>query len=165
MATSVWLRAGVAMGWPDSVRSDATPTVDQIIRRLAFHIYQRTLDPRVADHVLRAARITRKTLSRYCAYREPEARTNVDLHANGPRRLDLYYQICVAIGENPGKVLWAATVAGDYPSMLALLSAELHLQQTLVISGALGLPNTATTRLVSPGSQSRDPDSERHVAG
>ena len=119
----------------------------------------------MADHVLRSARITRKTLTRYGAHRVPDDRVGIDLHANGPRRLDLYYQICVAIGENPGKVLWAATVAGDYPSMLVLLSAELHLQQTLLVSGALGLPNTATTRMVSAaGERQEEPGDLRHAA-
>lgn len=149
------------MPWPESVGSDADPPVDQIIRRLAFHIYRRTLDPVVADQVLRLARITRKTLTRYCAYRPTDLSAGSDLHANGPRRLDLYYQICVAIGENPGKVLWAATVAGDYPSMLVLLNAEVHLQQTLVVSSGLGGPNTATTRLVSMEAA----DGARHATG
>ena len=138
------------MPWGDSVGAMGAPSVDQIIRRLAFHIHRRTLDPAVADQVLRSVNITRKTLSRYCSHRAPGEGGGVDLHANGPRRLDLYYQICVAMGENPGKVLWAATVAGDYDSMLAVLRAELHLQQTLIVSGDLGLPNTATTRLVLP---------------
>ena len=136
------------MPWPEC-GSNAVPTADQIIRRLAFHIHRRTLDPRVAEQVLRLARITRKTLNRYSAYRSADLSTGSDLHANGPRRLDLYYQICIAIGENPGKVLWAATVAGDYASMLVLLNAEVHVQQTLVVSNVLGGPNTATTRLVS----------------
>lgn len=149
------------MPWPDSIGSDANPSVDQIIRRLAFHIHRRTLDPAVAEQVLQRARITRKTLSRYCAYRPAELSAGSDLHANGPRRLDLYYQICVAIGENPGKVLWAATVAGDYASMLVLLDAEVHLQQTLRVSGGFGGPNTATTRLVSMD----ETGAARHVAG
>ena len=137
------------MPWPTSIGSNAVPTADQIIRRLAFHIHRRTLDPAVADQVLRLARITRKTLTRYSAYRQADLSVGSDLRSQGPRRLDLYYQICIAIGENPGKVLWAATVAGDYASMLVLLNAEVHLQQNLVVSGGLGGPNTATTRLVS----------------
>jgi hypothetical protein len=154
------------MSWPHALGSKETPSVDQVIGRLAYHLHRRIREPDVAEHVLRVVHVTRKTLARYCSHRPPAERTTVDLHANGPRRLDLYYQICVAVGENPGKVLWAATVAGDYPSMLALLSAELHLQQTLVISGGLGLPNTATTRLVSAGSDLIDPASDRrHAAG
>lgn len=136
------------MPWPEC-GSNVVPTADQIIRRLAFHIHRRTLDPSVAEQVLRRARITRKTLTRYSAYRAADLSAGSDLHANGPRRLDLYYQICIAIGENPGKVLWAATVAGDYASMLVLLNAEVHVQQTLFVSSVLGGPNTATTRLVS----------------
>jgi hypothetical protein len=142
------------MPWREPAGAFGTPSVDQIIRRLAYHIHRRTLDPAVADQVLRTANITRKTLSRYCSHRAPGDGGGADLHANGPRRLDLYYQICVAMGENPGKVLWAATVAGDYDSMLAVLRAELHLQHTLVVSGELGLPNTATARLVSPSGHS-----------
>lgn len=149
------------MPWPEGVGSNGNPTADQIIRRLAFHIHQRTLDPLVAERVLRMARITRKTLTRYSAHRQTELSETSDMHANGPRRLDLYYQICVAIGENPGKVLWAATVAGDYPSMLVLLEAEVHLQQTLRVSGGLGGPNTATTRLVSTDAG----DAARHAVG
>jgi hypothetical protein len=154
------------MAWPHTLGSNETPSVDQIIGRLAYHLHRRILEPEVAEHVLKVVNVTRKTLARYCSHRPPAERTTVDLHANGPRRLDLYYQICVAMGENPGKVLWAATVAGDYPSMLALLSAELHLQQTLVISGGLGLPNTATTRIVSAGASSGDHETDRlHAAG
>jgi hypothetical protein len=155
---------GWGMPWLETLGSETTPSADEIIRRLAFHIHHRTLDPITAEVVLRSARITRKTLSRYCAYREPQAKVGADLHANGPRRLDLYCQICVAIGENPGKVLWAATVAGDYTSMLVLLSAELHLQQTLIVTGALGLPNTATTRLVSPGDRRLESDQAPRLA-
>lgn len=151
------------MPWTVGVGSGVNPSVDQIIRRLAFHIHRRTLDPEVAEAVLAKARITRKTLSRYCAYR-PIGRNVSDLHAYGPRRLDLYAHICMAMGENPGRVLWAATVAGDYASMLALLSAEVHLQHKLVVGGELGMPDTATTRLVSTaGSPIGDPN-VRHAA-
>lgn len=137
------------MSWPHTLGSNGTPSVDQIIRRLAYHIHRRTLDPEVAEHVLRTVNVTRKTLARYCSHRPPDERNGNDLHASGPRRLDLYYEICIALGENPGKVLWAASVAGNYDSMLTVLRAELHLKQTLVVSGELGLPHTATTLLVS----------------
>jgi hypothetical protein len=157
------------MSWPHTLGSNGTPSVDQIIRRLAYHIHRRTLDPDVAEHVLKVVNVTRKTLARYCSHRPPQERGVNDLHAGGPRRLDLYYEICVALGENPGKVLWAATVAGDYDSMLAVLKAELHLKQTLVISGSLGLPNTATTLLVSNAEASSangpDPDPVASCAG
>ena len=150
------------MPWAKPTGSETNPSVDQIIRRLAYHMHHRTLEPEVAELVLKTARITRKTLNRYCAYRPTDFSATSDLHANGPRRLDIYYQICIAIGENPGKVLWAATVAGDYPSMLALLNAEVHLQQTLLVSGGLGMPNTATTRLVAMAAGDAGP---RHASG
>jgi len=164
MAAFVELLGGDDMPWSVGAGSGVNPSVDQIIRRLAFHIHRRTLDPDVAEKVLATARITRKTLSRYSAYR-PIGRNVSDLHAFGPRRLDLYAQICMAMDENPGRVLWAATVAGDYASMLALLSAEVHLQHKLMVGGVLGSPDTATTRVVAQGGQPLETPNLRHAAG
>jgi len=136
------------MSWPENPREGGAPSVELIVRRLAYHIHQRTLEPETAARVALTARITRKTLARYATYRPAAATGAGDLHAPGPRRLDLYAAICLALGENPGKVLWAATVAGDYPSMLAVLSADVHLQHRLVISDPAAGPDTATLTIV-----------------
>jgi len=136
------------MSWPESPREGDAPGVELILRRLAYHIHQRTLEPEAAARVARTARITRKTLARYATHRPAAATDPGDLHAPGPRRLDLYVSICLALGENPGKVLWAATVAGDYPSMLAVLGAEVHLQHRLVIADPVAGPDTATLTII-----------------
>lgn len=138
------------MGWPQDHGHGGAPSVELIMLRLAYHICQRTLEPETAARVARTARITRKTLARYAAYRPAAATEAGDLHAAGPRRLDLYAAICLALGENPGKVLWAATVAGDYPSMLAVLGAEVHLRHRLVISDPAAGPDTVTLTLEPP---------------
>lgn len=114
----------------------------------SYHIHQRTRDPQVAEAVLRGARITRKTLARYACHQPPELRAGGDLHSAGPRRLDLFAAICLAMGENPGRALWAATVGGDYPSMLALLHAEVHLRPRLLISDPVAGPDSAQLEVV-----------------
>jgi hypothetical protein len=137
------------MGWPLALGGDGAPSVEQIVLRLAFHICQRTRDPEVADAVLRGARITRKTLSRYACYRPPPLHAASDLRGAGPRRLDLYASICRAMDEDPGRLLWAATVSGDYPSMLALLNAEVHLRPRLLLADPTAGPDTAELEVVA----------------
>lgn len=136
------------MCWPNALGGDAAPSVAQIVLRLAYHLHLRTREPEVAEAVLRGARITRRTLSRYACYQPGAPTAAGDLHAAGPRRLDLYAAICLAMGENPGKVLWAATVAGDYASMLALLHAEVHLRPKLLIADPLAGPDSAELEVV-----------------
>ena len=134
------------MSWPDTLGAGSAPTVEQIILRLAYHIHQRTRDPEVADAVLRGARITRKTLGRYACYRLPDL--TGDLHGSGPRRLDRFAAICLALGENPGRGLWAASMSGDYPSMLALLGAEVRLRPRLLICDAADAAQTTQVEVV-----------------
>lgn len=139
------------MDWPEALGGDGAPSVEQILLRLAYHIHQRTRDPQVAEAVLRDARITRKTLARYACHRPPELNAAGDLHGAGPRRLDLFAAICLAMGENPGRVLWAATMGGDYPSMLTLLGAEVHLRPRLRIVDPAGGPASARLDVVPLG--------------
>jgi hypothetical protein len=42
------------------------------------------------------------------------------------------------LGEDPGRVLWAARVSGDYPTMLVMLSAEIQVRPQLRIADAPG---------------------------
>jgi len=137
------------MSWPEALGGSGAPSVEQVLLRLAFHIHQRTRDAATAEAVMRRARITRKTLARYGWHRPSEPRAAGDLHAAGPRRLDLYAAICLAMGENPGKVLWAATVGGDYASMLALLSAEVHLRPRLLLVDTPDAPDTTRLEVVA----------------
>lgn len=136
------------MSWPAALGGDGAPSVEQILLRLAFHIHHRTRDTDVAEAVLRGARITRRTLTRYGCHQPPEPCAEGDLHATGPRRLDLYAAICLAMGENPGKVLWAAMVGGDYPSMLALLGAEVHLRPRLLIVDTPDAPDSTQLEII-----------------
>lgn len=125
---------------------DGPPTVDQVLRRVAFHIRQRIAEPGVAERVAARARITRKTLARYAAFDPPRAAGEV--RGAGPRRLDLFVAICRALDENPGKVLWAATLAADYPAMRTLLEADVHLQRQLRILADPGGPRSLALQLV-----------------
>ena len=136
------------MSWPHALGVGCTPSVEQIVLRLAYHIHHRLRDGDVAETVLRKARITRKTLARYACYQPPDLRADSDQHAPGPRRLDLFAAICQALDENPGRVLWAASVSGDYPSMLALLHAEVHLRPRLLIAEPGAGPDTAELEVV-----------------
>ncbi|MFN3511885.1 MAG: hypothetical protein ACK41C_02485 [Phenylobacterium sp.] len=129
---------------------DAPPSVEQVLRRIAFHIRQRIAEPGMAERVAARARITRKTLARYAAFDSPQAPGEV--RGAGPRRLDLFVAICRALDENPGKVLWAATLAADYPAMRILLEADVHLQRELQIVAEPGGPSSLALRLVrAPG--------------
>jgi CO/xanthine dehydrogenase FAD-binding subunit len=127
------------MSWPSPLGGDDAPTIEQIRLRLAYHIAQRTRDAAVAEAVLRNARITRRTLARYACHQPAEARAEGDLHGAGPRRLDLFAAICLAMGEDPGRVLWAATMSGDYPTMLMVLSAEVQLRPRLRVPESLDI--------------------------
>lgn len=126
---------------------EAPPSVEQVLRRIAFHIRQRIAEPGMAERVTARARITRKTLARYASF-EPLAPTAADPRNGGPRRLDLFVAICRALDENPGKVLWAATLAADYAAMRTLLDAEVHLQRELRILAEPGGPRSLALRLV-----------------
>lgn len=129
---------------------DAPPSVEQVLRRIAFHIRQRIAEPGVAERVAARARVTRKTLARYAEFDPPHATGEV--RGAGPRRLDLFVAICRALDENPGKVLWAATLATDYPAMRTLLEADVHLQRELRIVAEPGGPRSLALRLVrAPG--------------
>lgn len=131
------------MSWPVTLGVGCAPSIEQILLRLAYHIHHRLHDAEVAEAVARKARITRKTLARYACYRPPDLTATGDQHAAGPRRLDLFAAICEAMDENPGRVLWAATASGDYPSMLALLHAEVHVRPRLLIAEPGAGPDTA----------------------
>lgn len=136
---------------------EGAPSVEQVLRRVAFHIRQRIAEPGVAERVAERARITRKTLARYAA---AEAQLSpADVRGAGPRRLDLFVAICRALDENPGKVLWAATLAGDYGAMRTLLEAEVHLQRELRIVAEPGGPRSLALRLV------RGPDPATEAEG
>lgn len=143
------------MDWPEGLRSDTTPGADKVVLRLAFYLHHRLREPAAAERVLGTARISRKTLTRYTTYEPPTLAAGGDLHDAGPRRLDLYVAICQALGENPGRVLWAASVAGDYPSMLAILHAEVRLRPRLVVAD----PQAAQFELLpaEPAGASLDP--------
>ena len=136
----------------DTWDGDGPPDVEQVLRRVAFHIRQRIAEPGVAERVTARARITRKTLSRYATV-EALPTSLADPRGSGPRRLDLFIAICRALDENPGKVLWAATLAGDYAAMRTLLEAEVHLHRELRILAEPGGPRSLALRLVqgSPG--------------
>ncbi|MGA0608411.1 hypothetical protein ACO2Q0_20650 [Phenylobacterium sp. VNQ135] len=136
----------------DTWDGDAPPSVEQVLRRIAFHIRQRIAEPGVAERVAARARITRKTLSRYAAV-EALPTSTTDPRAAGPRRLDLFIAICRALDENPGKVLWAATLAADYPAMRTLLEADVHLHRELRIMAGPGGPRSLALQLVqrAPG--------------
>lgn len=136
------------MGWPVALGIGCAPNVEQTVLRLAYHIHHRVRDPDVAEAVVRGAKITRKTLARYACFQPPDLRETGDLHASGPRRLDVFAAICEAMGENPGRVLWAAAASGDYPSMLALLHAEVHMRPRLLVAEPGAGPDTAELEVV-----------------
>lgn len=141
------------MPWSKPRKPGGKPGADEIIPRLAYHIYRRTLDPVVEAQVLEGVGIKRKTLKRYSDYTvssEPD-------HNSGPRRLDIYYNICLAMGENPGLVLHAAIVAHNYEGMLMLLASELHAHHRYSVTDLTGEEIEASTTLVlAPGGGSRD---------
>lgn len=141
------------MPWSKPRRPERRPGADEIIPRLAYHIYRRTLDPVVEAQVLQSVGIKRKTLRRYSDYTvssEPD-------HNSGPRRLDIYYNICIAMGENPGLVLHAAIVAHNYEGMLMLLASELHAHHRYSVTDLTGEEVEASTTLVlAPAGGSRD---------
>lgn len=125
--------------------ADGPPDVEQVLRRIAFYIRQRIAEPGVAERVAARARITRKTLARYSTF-DPLGLT--DARRAGPRRLDVFMAICRALDENPGKVLWAATLAADYPAMRTLLEAEVHLHREVRILAEPGGPRSLALKLV-----------------
>jgi len=141
------------MPWSKPRKPGGKPSADEIIPRLAYHINRRTLDPIVEAKVLEIVGIKRKTLKRYSDYTvsaEPD-------HNAGPRRLDIYYNICLAMGENPGLVLHAAIVAHNYQGMLMLLASELHAHHRYSVTDLTGEEIEASTTLVlAPATGGRD---------
>lgn len=139
------------MPWSSPRRTGEPPTADEVIRRLAYHIYRRTADPQLEQLVRLKANVCSKTLRRYRAYQRESLRIDSN---NGPRRLDIYYSICLAMGENPGLVLWAATASSDYDGMLALMASEvqLHHRVTVIDAGGQTSEGCATVRVQSAAS-------------
>ncbi len=142
------------MPWSKPRKPGGKPSADEIIPRLAYHIYRRTLDPVVEAQVLEGVGIRRKTLKRYSEYSvssEPD-------HNSGPRRLDIYYNICLAMGENPGLVLHAAIVAHNYEGMLTLLASELHAHHRYSVTDLTGEQiDASTTLILAPAIGAREP--------
>ena len=145
------------MPWSKPLRPGAPPCADEVIRRLAYHIHHRTSDPGLEERVRSEANICRKTLRRYSAYQGDALRLDAN---NGPRRLDVYYRICLALGENPGLVLWAATASSDYGVMVALMASEVEVRHRMTILDVRGEAQEACASVLVRPHRLRDGQDE-----
>lgn len=146
------------MPWSKPWRPGEPPSADEVIRRLAYHIHHRVSDPMLEEKVRIQAGVCRKTLRRYSAYQKDVLRIDAN---NGPRRLDVYYRICLALGENPGLVLWAATASSDYGGMLALMASEVEVRHRVTVIDIGGEAREAwASVLVRPHGSARDGQDE-----
>lgn len=102
------------MAWSVAV-AGGVPDVEEVISRLAYYLSERTRKPAIEEQILKTTKINIATLRRYRRTDPDAGRADV---ANGPRRLDVYYDICQAIGDNAGLVMWAASVSGSFEEML-----------------------------------------------
>jgi len=145
------------MPWSKPRKLGEPPNADEVIRRLAYHISRRLADPELEEIVVKRAGVSRRTLKRYSAY-QPEV-LRLDAY-NGPRRLDAYYSICLAMGENPGMVLWAAAASEDYQGMVALMSSEVQVRHRLSFTGEHGDTQvgcaTVVVKTAGPGREHHD---------
>jgi hypothetical protein len=97
-----------------------------MLSRVAYHISRQLSDADNRNIVRERTGIHERTLRRYAAYNlDKQGRLDVK---NGPRKTEILLQICAALSENAGLVLWAAMTATSYPEMLTLLQSPLYVR-------------------------------------
>lgn len=108
-----------------------TVTPDELCRRLAFYIDKRCERGRGVQ-LIDAGVIGRTTLNRWRRWQDPD-----DPEA-GPTRMDVFFRVCLALGDNPGKVIMAAAASQTEACFWRHLHGTYHLVDTITTGNRNG---------------------------
>ena len=113
------------MPWSQATGRKEGYDAERTIARLSYHIDRRCSDRAMFNQIIERTRIAPSTLNRYRRYQDILGGNPNVADLSGPRKLAQFLRVCEAMGENPGKVIYAAMISESYPTMLAVLEADL----------------------------------------
>jgi len=113
------------MPWSQSTGRKDGFDAERTIARLSYHIDRRCKDLAVFNQIVERTGIAKTTLHRYRRYSEILEGRDKAGDLPGPRKIPQFLQVCEAMGENPGKVIYAAMISDSYATMVTILEADL----------------------------------------
>jgi hypothetical protein len=144
------------MPWARAIDPDRGLDTELIIARLSYHIDRRCADRKVCNQIIEIARIDATTLRNYRRHEDVLNGTKNKLV--GPRKLSVFLQVCAAMGDNPGLVLYAAMHSESYTAMVRLLESDLF---AVVRVGFGDAPDQQVTVPLGVSSMRRDLEDPR----
>lgn len=132
------------MPWTEVLGSDADEGQNEaLLRRLAWYIASRAETHR--EQILKNARISDRSLRRYASFRrDPSAKRG----SQGPQKLSEFFSVCLAIGDDPARVILAAQYSTSPDAFERLLRCGLLAEDTLQLVPSGGKQPTSHTRLI-----------------